>query len=226
MSEFNLDEFAYQRKRSAFSRDNSHQPCAASSSHSTKHSSENNSSESSSNSSNEANSELDPNRDSTGLTDSNLAQTLVDMMEIFPSETRLQLVDAITCSNSLDEAVNSVCDKQVSSSVDCRDKNFECSGKKRKRHRFLEDDEDIDKGTKRSRQLDNDVLDHNKYRNNSTQSSQPVDASNEDGTGEKSSDQDKVEVICVSDDETGDSDVVVTVIGKYIKLRVQYNFLF
>lgn len=116
MSEFNLDEFAYQRKRSAFSRDNSHQPCAASSSHSTKHSSENNSSESSSNSSNEANSELDPNRDSTGLTDSNLAQTLVDMMEIFPSETRLQLVDAITCSNSLDEAVNSVCDKQVSSS--------------------------------------------------------------------------------------------------------------
>lgn len=37
---------------------------------------------------------------------------------------------------------------------------------------------------------------------------------------------DKVEVICVSDDETGDSDVVVTVIGKYIKLSVQYNFLF
>ena len=116
MSEFNLDGFAYQRKRSAFSRDDSHQPCAASTSHSTKHSSEISPSESSSNSSNEANSELDPNSDSAGLRDSNLTQSLVNMMEIFPSETRLQLVDAITCSNSLDEAVNLVCDKQASNS--------------------------------------------------------------------------------------------------------------
>ena len=29
---------------------------------------------------------------------------------------------------------------------------------------------------------------------------------------------DKAEVICVSDDDINDSDVVVTVIGKYIKL--------
>ena len=116
MSDFNLDEFAYQRKRSAFSRGNSQQPCAPCTSHSTKHSSENNSSESSSNYSNEANSELDPNRDNTSLTDSNLAQTLVNMMEIFPSESRLQLVDAITCASSLAEAVNSVCNKQASSS--------------------------------------------------------------------------------------------------------------
>ena len=115
MSDFNLDEFAYQRKPSAFSRDNAHQPCAASTSY-TKHSSENDLSGSSSNSSNEANKELDPVRDNTSLTDSNLTQALVDMMEIFPSETRLQLVDAITCSNSLDEAVNSVCDKQASNS--------------------------------------------------------------------------------------------------------------
>lgn len=113
MSEFNLDGFAYQRKRSAFSRDNSHQPCAASTSHSTKHSSELITlSESCSNSSNESNSELDPNSDSASLRGSNLAEALVNMMEIFPSETRLQLVDAITCSDSLDEAVNLVCDKQ------------------------------------------------------------------------------------------------------------------
>ena len=121
MSEFNLDGFAYQRKSSAFARDNSHQPCAASTSHSTKHSSELiNLSESCSNSSNEANNELDPNSDSASLRDSNFAQALVDLMEIFPSETRLQLVDAITCSNSLDEAVNSVCDKQASNSGELR----------------------------------------------------------------------------------------------------------
>ena len=111
MSEFNLDEFAYQRKCSAFSRDNLHQPCAASTSH-TKHSSENDSSEGSSNSSNEANSDLDPVRDNTSLTDSNLTQNLVDIMEIFPSEAR----HAIICSNAVDEAVNSVCDKQASNS--------------------------------------------------------------------------------------------------------------
>lgn len=117
MSEFNLDGFAYQRKRSAFSPDKySHEPCAASTSHSTKHSSEIYPSESSSSSSNEANEEFDPNSDSTSVRDSNITQTLVDMMEIFPSETRLQLVDAITCSNSLDEAVNLVCDKQASKS--------------------------------------------------------------------------------------------------------------
>lgn len=111
MSEFNLDGFAYQRKCSAFSRDN--QPCAASTSHSTKQSSELITlSESCSNSSNESNSELDPNSDSASLRGSNLAEALVNMMEIFPSETRLQLVDAITCSDSLDEAVNLVCDKQ------------------------------------------------------------------------------------------------------------------
>jgi len=115
MSEFNLDEFAYQRKCSAFSRDNLHQPCAASTSH-TKHSLENDSSEGSSNSSNEANSDLDPVRDNTSLTDSNLTQNLVDIMEIFPSEARLQLVDAMICSNAVDEAVNSVCDKQASNS--------------------------------------------------------------------------------------------------------------
>lgn len=121
MSDFNLDGFAYQRKRSAFSRDNSLQPCAASTSHSTKHSSELiNLSESCSNSSNETNRELDPNSDSPSLRDSNLAQALVNMMEIFPSETRLQLVDAITCSNSLDEAVNSGCDKQASNSSKLR----------------------------------------------------------------------------------------------------------
>lgn len=116
MSEFNLDEFAYQRKRSAFSRGNSDPPCASTSSHSTERCAGSYSSEISSNSSNEANNDLDPNRDSTSLTDSNFAQTLVNMMEIFPSETRLQLVDAITCSNSLEEAVNSICDRKAASS--------------------------------------------------------------------------------------------------------------
>ena len=120
MSEINLDEFAYQRRRSTFSRDNSHRPCATTSSQSTKLSSEITSSESSLNTSNEANSGLDLNRDSTSLTDSNFAETLFNLMEIFPSETRLQLVDHLTCSNSLDEAVNSVCDKQASSSGEFR----------------------------------------------------------------------------------------------------------
>lgn len=211
MSEFNLDGFAYQRKCSAFSRDNSHQPCAASTSHSTKQSSELITlSESCSNSSNESNGELDPNSDSASLRSSNLAEALVNMMEIFPSETRLQLVDAITCSDSLDEAVNLVCDKQSIDSVDCSDKNIDSSGKKRKRHRFLEDDEDIDEQPKRSRQFDNNVKDNNKC--NSTKSSEPVEAANEDGAGEKSSGQDKNEVICVSDDEICDSDFVVTVV--------------
>ena len=123
MSEFNLDKFAYQRKRSTFSRGNPHRPCATTSSQCTRTelNSENNSSVSSSNTSNEANSDLDLNRDSASLTDSNFAQTLVKVMEIFPSETRLQLVeDAITCANSLDEAVNLVCDKQASSSGELR----------------------------------------------------------------------------------------------------------
>lgn len=121
MSEFNLDKFAYQRKRSTFSRGNPHRPCATTSSQCTELNSENNSSESSSNTSNEADSDLELNRDSTSLTDSNFAHTLVNVMEIFPSETRLQLVqDAITCANSLDEAVNSVCDKQTSSSGELR----------------------------------------------------------------------------------------------------------
>lgn len=121
MSEFNLEKFAYQRKRSRFSRGNPHRPCAATSSQCTELSSENNSSERSSNTSNEANSSLELNRDSASLTDSKFAKTLANVMEIFPRETRLQLVeDAITCANSLDEAVNSVCDKQASSSGELR----------------------------------------------------------------------------------------------------------
>lgn len=118
MSEFNLDKFTYQRKPSAFSRDNSNQPCG-STSHSqsaTENSSGNYSSEVVSDSSNEASDDLDPSRENTSLTDSNFAQVLVNMMEIFPSETRLRLVEAITSSASLEEAVNSVCDKQASSS--------------------------------------------------------------------------------------------------------------
>jgi len=223
MSEFNLDKFAYQRKRSTFSRGNAHRPCATTSSQCTELNSENNSSESSSNTNNEADSDLELNRDSTSLTDSNFAHTLVNVMEIFPCETRLQLVqDAITCANSLDEAVNSVCDKQTSSSVDCSDNNFECSRKKRKRHCFLEDDEDIDKGTKRSRQFDDDFKYHNKY--NSTQCLRAAKAADKDGTCEKSSDQDKNEVICVSDDEIDDSNLVVTVIGEYIKLS-EYSIM-
>ena len=71
--------------------------------------------------------------------------------------------------------------------VDCSDKSIDCSGKKRKRHRFLEDDEDIDEPSKRSRQISNHVKDHNEY--SSTKSSQPMEAPNEDGAGDKSSDQ-------------------------------------
>ncbi|XP_078375262.1 SWI/SNF-related matrix-associated actin-dependent regulator of chromatin subfamily A containing DEAD/H box 1-like isoform X2 [Oculina patagonica] len=197
MSEFNLNKFTYQRKPSAFSRDNSNQPCG-SASHSqaaTENSSENYSSEVASSSSNETSGELDTNRENISLTDSNFTQQLANLMELFPSETRLELVHAITSSSSLEEAVNSVCDKQASSSVDCSNINFECSKKKRKRHRFIsEDDEDVEESSKRSRQCDgtNDLKDNC----NSTQSSGPAP-------------KDKNEVICLSDDEVGDSDVVV-----------------
>ena len=118
MSEFNFDKFSYQRKASAFSRDNStgaciyNQPCA--SSH--VQPAENCSRSLASSSSNEANSTLDSNEKDVSSTDSNFTQMLTNMMELFPSETRVQLVDAIlTSSGSLEQAVNSICDNQTSS---------------------------------------------------------------------------------------------------------------
>lgn len=121
MSEFNLDKFTYQRKPSAFSRDYSNQPCGSTSTHSqstTENSSGNlcNSSDGASNSSNEESGDLNSNGEITCIIDSNLTQHLADIMEIFPSETRVELVEAITSCSSLEEAVNSVCDKQASSS--------------------------------------------------------------------------------------------------------------
>lgn len=117
MSEFNFDKFSYQRKASAFSRDNStgaciyNQPCASS------QPAENCSRSClASSSSNEANSTLDSNEKDVSSTDSNFTQMLTNMMELFPSETRVQLVDAIlTSSGSLEQAVNSICDNQTSS---------------------------------------------------------------------------------------------------------------
>ena len=121
MSEFNLDKFTYQRKPSAFSRDYSNQPCGSTSSHGQSNAENSsgslyNSSESASSSSNEESSDPYSNREITCLIDPNFTQHLADIMEIFPSETRVELVEAITSCSSLDEAVNSVCDKQASSS--------------------------------------------------------------------------------------------------------------
>ncbi|KAJ7385779.1 ATP-dependent helicase smarcad1 [Desmophyllum pertusum] len=142
---------------------------------------------------------------------------LTNMMELFPSETRVQLVDAIlTSSGSLEQAVNSICDNQTSSHGESSsNKNFE-TGKKRKRHRFIEDDEDIDEGSKRSRQCDDETNDP-KHCCNSALISRPNDTPKDDhSTVDKSSSdhgkQEKAdsEVICLSDDEVGDSDVVIT----------------
>ena len=65
-------------------------------------------------------------------------------------------------------------------------KNFE-TGKKRKRHRFIEDDEDIDEGSKRSRQFDDETNDP-KHCCNSAPISRPNDTPKDDhSTVDKSS---------------------------------------
>ncbi|KAM7452234.1 ATP-dependent helicase smarcad1 [Porites harrisoni] len=68
---------------------------------------------------------------------------MATLVEMFPSETRLQLVDAITSSSSIEEAVNSVCDNlTANSSSDDNAKSHSERVKKRKRHFIISDDED------------------------------------------------------------------------------------
>lgn len=112
MSEFNFEKFSYQRKPSVFNQDDSgdKRSCASTSA------SRNYSSHL----------DLDP-RDETKcqhalkekdvpLSNGDWSAQLADIMEIFPSETRLQLVDVLTSSSSIDQAMNSACDDLVSNS--------------------------------------------------------------------------------------------------------------
>ena len=109
MSEFNLEKFSYQRKRSVLNKDGSIQQSAVSGSTST--STNHLSSDAASNSRNDETVNIERGKEATALGYGDwYAEQLAELVEIFPSETRLRLVDAITSSSSMEEAVNSVCD--------------------------------------------------------------------------------------------------------------------
>lgn len=136
-------------------------------------------------------------------------QWLADLIETFPSETRLQLVDAIDSSSSMEEAVNSVCDNLASNSGDCG------TGKKRKRHCFISDDEGDDTEAECSlkRLRDTDCEEAGSKDNickseHSAKGSRPRKTSAVDTYDISSSEDEKQEdeVICVSDDDDDDEE--------------------
>ena len=112
MSEFNLEKFSYQRKRSVFSKDGTGDDDVDGRS-CTSTDAKIYSSDLTLISRDEAGSKHAPAEKGEPLSKE---QWLADLIETFPSETRLQLVDAITSSSSMEEAVNSVCDNLDSKS--------------------------------------------------------------------------------------------------------------
>lgn len=111
MSELNLEQFSYQRKRSVFNDTGPAQKSTAPTS---------NQSVSklnpASNSKVEGNSNTKKDQDTTIEGNEDWSDQMATLVEMFPSETRLQLVDAITSSSSIEEAVNSVCDNLTANS--------------------------------------------------------------------------------------------------------------
>ena len=111
MSELNLQQFSYQRKRSVFNDTGATQKSTAPTS---------NQSVSklnyASNSKVEGNSNAEKDQDTKIEGNEDWSDQMATLVEMFPSETRLQLVDAITSSSSIEEAVNSVCDNLTANS--------------------------------------------------------------------------------------------------------------
>ena len=111
MSELNLEQFSYQRKRSIFNDTGPTQKSTAPTSNQSvsklNHAS---------NSKVEGNSNTENDQDTTIEGNEDWSDQMATLVEMFPSETRLQLVDAITSSSSIEEAVNSVCDNLTANS--------------------------------------------------------------------------------------------------------------
>ncbi|XP_022785581.1 SWI/SNF-related matrix-associated actin-dependent regulator of chromatin subfamily A containing DEAD/H box 1-like [Stylophora pistillata] len=200
LSEFNLDKFSYQRKLLASARDHtgiSSQPCASTnrftlnsqSAHSSR--SGRKSKDSLSNChSNEEDNGLGSCADDSSSTAAIVAdQEPLDVMETQPSETRVQVVDAL---NSSKENVNPDKDHIVSFKA----------GNKRKRHFFMEDEDDGDNNKDKKRSCKSEELGGLDTNCNSRKNSTRRDVT----YGKK----EIPEVVCLSSDEADDSDVVIT----------------
>ena len=111
MSELNLEQFSYQRKRSVFNDTGATQKSTAPTSNQSvsklNHPS---------NSKVEGVGNTEKDQDTTIEGNEDWSDQMATLVEMFPSETRLQLVDAITSSSSIEEAVNSVCDNLTANS--------------------------------------------------------------------------------------------------------------
>ena len=118
MAEFNLDKFSYQRKRSVFNQGCS-DAVASSAAQSSASTSDvrNYSSELDLDSGDQANNckHALEGKDEP-LSNGDWSAQFAEIVVILPSDERLQLVDAITSSSSMEEAVNSVCNNLASNS--------------------------------------------------------------------------------------------------------------
>ena len=118
MTELNLDKFSYQRKRSVFNQGASdavagaaaHESCASTSDARNYSSHLDLDSRDQENSKHALEEKVEP------LHNGDWPVQFAELVEILPSETRLQLVDAITSASSMEEAVNSVCNNLASNS--------------------------------------------------------------------------------------------------------------
>lgn len=111
MSELNLEQFSYQRKCSVFNDTGPTQKSTAPTSNqsvSKLHHASNSKVEGNCNTEKDQDTRIEGNED--------WSDQMATLVEMFPSETRLQLVDAITSSSSIEEAVNSVCDNLTANS--------------------------------------------------------------------------------------------------------------
>ncbi|XP_068755461.1 SWI/SNF-related matrix-associated actin-dependent regulator of chromatin subfamily A containing DEAD/H box 1-like [Montipora capricornis] len=137
MSELNLDKFCYERKRSVFDhgeqRDDDVPLCATTSdSNKTLY-------ESNLDSVHRGDAKPALEKRNEFQSEGDWSSQFAEIVGQFTSETRLQIVDAITSSASMEEAVSSIClGLSPTKSSDCGNR------KKRKRHCFIETDDNTD----------------------------------------------------------------------------------
>lgn len=200
LSAFNLEKFSYQRKPSTCSRRDptgiSNQPCASTNTKFTLNSQSAHSSSSdrksrdspSSCDSNQGNNELESCADDPSFTATIFAsQEFVDVMDSLTSETRVQIVEALTSSSK--------------ENMNPEKRSFE-AGNKRKRHYFMEDEDNEDDNEDKKRSRKSEELEDLDTSHNSRKNSARRDVN--DGK------QEIPEVVCLTDDEAEDSDVVLT----------------
>ncbi|RMX46069.1 hypothetical protein pdam_00001996 [Pocillopora damicornis] len=202
LSAFNLEKFSYQRKPSTCSRRDptgiSNQPCASTNTKFTLNSQSAHSSSSerksrdspSSCDSNQGNNELESCADDPSFTATIFAsQEFVDVMDSLTSETRVQIVEALTSSSK--------------ENMNPEKRRFEAGNKrKRKRHYFMEDEDNEDNNEDKKRSRKSEELEDLDTSHNSRKNSARRDVT--DGK------QEIPEVVCLTDDEAEDSDVVLT----------------